>query len=1060
MNRGKSAAKILGVLAILAIVTGTVFDFSAQLKKVLYNEAFRTLTESSEHYNQAFISRIDSHITTLHVISGSLAQIDNPTREKMSLLLQSAVDNSGFKRISFADSNGTSFSNDSEVIDVSERDYFQRALKGETVVSEPLKSALDGAGIIVISVPVYHNGKVDGVLYGSYSLSVAGNKLLDSSYYGDGYGFVLSKNGDIVLSSDHADKLCNEKNLLSFLDKTDFVDYSPTELREDMRAGKRGAFAFIFEGERRFVSFMPSKVNDWYTFSFASDMLASRQEANTNGIVLELILKLLSAGILLLILFAVDSRRHNREILAAKQQYQSLISNINGGVLVTAYATEPEKIVPEYTSDGFTQMTGYTSEDINQLFQGQYILIIHEEDRQRAFSEYRKQTETGTTYRMSYRIITKSGSEIWVMDTGYAVQDENGKMLNHSVLTDITVMKRQEEELRLVDERFRIAIKASNAAVFEADLQNRAYLYFENTEPLLGSTPQNLLKQTECLAGMSIEEYGSAVKGIFFHPDDVRVLSEALEKAFRGESVNFEARIKKADGGYIWCKIDVGVISDKNGNPMRAVGYMTDISSIKHNTELLEIQVQTDTMTGLYNKVATAALTNELIESESEGLHALIVLDVDNFKGVNDTLGHAFGDAVLLDVCAKLKALFRSDDIVGRVGGDEFAVVMKNVPNVSGVLRKAAEIAGAFRQTFIGEKGDYKISCSMGIIMIESKNDRYETLFPKADAALYQAKKKGKDLFVLYREEDAANYPIERIRVNDTEPQTGNRPWNIEERILELMYTSKDFSGSINMALSMIGQQYHLSRACVFENDEDNIGTCNTFEWCNSGIEPQIDKLGNVKLADGNESILSCFDDKGLFYCNDVRTLQPYVRGLMESQGILSTLQMTIVNDNKVGGFIGFDECSEYRAWTADEIDSISFLAKILSIFLLKRRAESALKKNLVNRIEILDSLPTCICVINPETHSIEYANSKMLEILPSAHGGALCYRTLRGGQNAPCKNCLVEQIKRGDTKNLEIVSEDKSLRLNVNALFINWSKNKKMVLIYETDLIPGSGER
>ncbi|MEG2633072.1 MAG: hypothetical protein RSA97_00600, partial [Oscillospiraceae bacterium] len=67
MNRGKSAAKILGVLAILAIVTGTVFDFSAQLKKVLYNEAFRTLTESSEHYNQAFISRIDSHITTLHV---------------------------------------------------------------------------------------------------------------------------------------------------------------------------------------------------------------------------------------------------------------------------------------------------------------------------------------------------------------------------------------------------------------------------------------------------------------------------------------------------------------------------------------------------------------------------------------------------------------------------------------------------------------------------------------------------------------------------------------------------------------------------------------------------------------------------------------------------------------------------------------------------------------------------------------------------------------------------------------------------------------------------------
>ncbi|MEG0833801.1 MAG: GGDEF domain-containing protein, partial [Oscillospiraceae bacterium] len=88
-----------------------------------------------------------------------------------------------------------------------------------------------------------------------------------------------------------------------------------------------------------------------------------------------------------------------------------------------------------------------------------------------------------------------------------------------------------------------------------------------------------------------------------------------------------------------------------------------------------------------------------------------IVLDVDNFKGINDTLGHAFGDLILMDICAKLKAAFRVADIVGRMGGDEFAIFMRNVPDTSGVLKKMTELSASLRQTYEGEKGAYNISC-------------------------------------------------------------------------------------------------------------------------------------------------------------------------------------------------------------------------------------------------------------------------------------------------------------------------------------------------------------
>ncbi|MEG2377354.1 MAG: hypothetical protein RSC43_03245, partial [Clostridia bacterium] len=210
-----------------------------------------------------------------------------------------------------------------------------------------------------------------------------------------------------------------------------------------------------------------------------------------------------------------------------------------------------------------------------------------------------------------------------------------------------------------------------------------------------------------------------------------------------------------------------------------------------------------------------------------------------------------------------------------------------------------------------------------------------------------------------------------------------------------------------------------------------------------------IDNIQNMFLSEGNESVLDCFDQDGLLYCNDRRELSPYPRRLLEEQGVLSTLKVIITNDEKICGFIGFDECSKYRIWTSEEIEKLSFLAKVISVFLFKQKAELSLVSNLQTRLKILDTLPNYICVVNPETHMVEYANQKMHQILPSAYPGAFCFNTLRGGQNAPCETCLVERIKRGDTDNLEIISEDKNLRLKVNALSINWTNDRKMVLLY-----------
>ncbi|MEG1529505.1 MAG: diguanylate cyclase, partial [Clostridia bacterium] len=697
---------------------------------------------------------------------------------------------------------------------------------------------------------------------------------------------------------------------------------------------------------------------------------------------------------------------HIKQLHLINEKYKTLFANINGGMVVATYADSIDKTIVTFVSDVFTKMTGYTIEDIINLYQGRYLYVIVEEDRDEIFKQHFEQLKGGNTYHLPYRIRKKDGSIIWVMDNGYLVKQDDG-FFNHSIITDISAVKRNEEELRLSENRFSIAINASSGTLFEVNIKNKLYTHFENAERIFGVKAEKLMEDTKDFSTLPFDGFVNATTNYFFHPDDRALANSYMDKLLEDGKASYEARLRRADNTYIWAKIDLSLISDEFGVPLRLVGFMSDIDEIKKRAEMLESKVKTDPMTGLYNRVAMEALVNTDLVRYPNGVHALVVLDIDNFKGVNDNLGHAFGDIVLIEVRHKLLTMIKDGDIVGRLGGDEFSIFVPNICDTASLLKQATRITKAFRQTYVGKKEDYTITCSMGIALTESATDDFSALYRKADAALYKAKESGKDQVVLFKAEDAATYPLENTRTNDEELKQLKESCNIEEYIFELLYASKDFDLNINMALAAIGQHYHVSRVVIFENDEDNDTTCNIFEWCNSGIKPQIKNLQHVNLSCGDEKITDCFDKNGLFYCNDVRELTPYIQKLYLSQGVLSTLQTTIGSDEKTYGFIGFNECDYYRVWTSEEIEKLTYLSRVLSVFWFKERAKEAVLANLNNRIKILDVLPDYICVVNPSTHSIEYANKKMKELLPDAYQGAFCFNTLRGGQGAPCPECL-----------------------------------------------------
>ncbi len=198
----------------------------------------------------------------------------------------------------------------------------------------------------------------------------------------------------------------------------------------------------------------------------------------------------------------------------------------------------------------------------------------------------------------------------------------------------------------------------------------------------------------------------------------------------------------------------------------------------KANRELKE-QAETDLLTDLYNKVATENKIKEYLANEGKNKKSIMfVLDIDNFKKINDTMGHAFGDEVLSTLGHQLKSEFRINDIIGRTGGDEFIILLKDLKDDAALTREANRVATFFKNFKVGEYTKYSATASIGVVEIPNDGTDFDTLYKQADKALYLAKKRGKNQMAFYKDtKDIKIEPDEPVlKVVEEKPKTIEEP--------------------------------------------------------------------------------------------------------------------------------------------------------------------------------------------------------------------------------------------------------------------------------------------
>jgi len=578
-------------------------------------------------------------------------------------------------------------------------------------------------------------------------------------------------------------------------------------------------------------------------------------------------------------------------------------------------------------NQGFLSMTGYDKEEIQSVFHGRYLEMIHPEDRQNAINIIRSQLLSGNQIEAEYRIRCKNGALRWVLDKGNLIPDENGQSVFCCALTDITALHETREQLRLSLERHKILLDQTNDIIFERDLRNDTITYSSNWESKFGYEPiQQKIKTI-------VPKYSRV------HPEDRSAFIGLMRKLGSGAPVAAaEFRMKDAEGKYIWCRVRAANQFDDQGRVVKAIGVITDIDEEKRMIENLRKKAERDPLTGLLDKITLASQIESFVSSNPDVQCAFFMVDIDNFKTLNDTKGHLFGDAVLAELSGGIRRAVRASDLVGRIGGDEFAVFLKDVPSESFCNQKAEQLLLFCQNLLRGQKQSANISCSIGIALFPSHGRTFQRLYECADIALYQAKRRGKNRTSVFCQNMCLTETSETgFSGHEISEIPKRRPLfsGLVEYVFRMLYSAADIGEAISAVLEVIGKHFDVSRVYIFQNASDNLTTTNTFEWCADGVEPVKDQMQNLP-CDMVGDYAANFDLSGVFYCKDVAALPDAQRELMESQDICSMLQCALKQDGIIKGFVGFDECTGQRFWTQEEISTLTFLSEILSIFLFR----------------------------------------------------------------------------------------------------------------------------
>lgn len=645
----------------------------------------------------------------------------------------------------------------------------------------------------------------------------------------------------------------------------------------------------------------------------------------------------------------------------------------------------------------------------------------------------------------TYLSVKKDGTRFWV-NVKYRVLNENGKTHIYAVVSDVSDRVESERYKEVQDRLYQLLLDETGTVVFDYNTESDTIVYYRH----LGETDRkpNVINQLHShpdeftlLDGADKQEFICALDRLTDGKEAANPEDGGTEKGTEELSVMIEE-----EGGYkrhYRCRFKS--IADKTGSVFRIIGKIEDVEDEIAKFDEIQAKAMYDSLcVDIYNKATTEEFIKNELKHTTGG--ALMMIDIDDFKSINDNLGHLFGDEFLKQFATTLKHVFRDSDIVGRYGGDEFFVFVSHA-NTAVAVKKGQVILERIAKINVPKIG--RVKSSIGIAAVTPENRDYRQIVKQADSALYQAKNQGKNCVILF-DPNTMNETV--FRSTERESEKGEATVTLSSnphseasiimRVFSALQSSSDIKVGINQMLALIGKHFDVSRAYIFEDSEDGLTCSNTFEWCGDGVKPERETLQGLSYEkDLGGMYHQSLNEDGILYCHDITSLDSAIANVLRRQGIKSVLHCSITEDGKFKGFVGFDECRENRFWTREQVDALTFISKILAVFLISDRNKNR-SKNYSRSIEtILYNYPEYIYIVEPETHALLYLNRLAEEIIGSDKLGLPCIKAVCGGK-AP-ENCPL-RLPEGRMGNpVDMISPLLNRKIKAQASEVEWCGKK-----------------
>ncbi len=424
------------------------------------------------------------------------------------------------------------------------------------------------------------------------------------------------------------------------------------------------------------------------------------------------------------------------ELSSAEVKYRSLVERQPGVV----YRAEPGPTGRwHFVSPQIEGMLGYAPAEwiADPLLWAQ---SIHPDDRESVVNADAAAVDPGATTRFEYRMIRRDGRTVWILDDVAVTEGDDGQPLLQGLMIDITAAKVAEEALRASEEQQRMIIDTASLAFVAIESEGHVVEWNQQAEDTFGWTRDQAM-------GADLAELVIPPEQRVAHHDGMRRYAATGQGRILSRRMELEAMHR--DGHRFPVELTIWPVED--GETVRFNALIDDITARKELEGQLRHQALHDSLTGLANRALFSDRVQHALDRSSRehaGL-AVLFLDLDDFKTINDSLGHSAGDALLVAVGRRLERLLRPVDTAARLGGDEFAILLEDVVSET-PQTVAARLMEAFERPFSVMRKQVQVHVSIGIAVDLEATARPEELLRNADLAMYVAKQRGKARFELY----------------------------------------------------------------------------------------------------------------------------------------------------------------------------------------------------------------------------------------------------------------------------------------------------------------------